>query len=144
SNRIAAITFDYDGYSKFELGERVELNRKITKRYVAGLVFPVRHVDVNRTSIAPRFLGQTSYFVNSLGFTQTLDLRESPLVEPRGLLINNTLDVASTAFGSEIQLIRGTGRIAYFLPFGPKSLTPGVVDNQTLPPLQRWFEQSSL
>jgi len=143
-NRAAAFTFDYDGYSKFEIGDRVELSRKITKQYEAGLVFAVRHVDVTQTSIAHRFLGQTSYFANSLGFTQTLDLRESPLVAPRGLLINNTLDVASTAFGSDIQLIRATGRIAYFLPFGPKSLTPGVVEDQTAPPLQRWFQQSSL
>jgi outer membrane protein insertion porin family len=143
-NRAAAFTFDYDGYSKFELGDRIELNRKITKQYEAGLVFAVRHVEVTQTSIAARFLGDTSYFVNSLGFTHTLDLRESPLVAPRGLLINNTLDVASTAFGSEIQLIRATGRIAYFLPFGPKSLTPGVVEDQTAPPLQRWFQQSSL
>src|SRR5467141_950924 len=143
-NRAAAFTFDYDGYSKFEIGDRVELSRKITKQYEAGLVFAVRHVDVTQTSIAHRFLGQTSYFANSLGFTQTLDLRESPLVAPRGLLINNTLDVASTAFGSDIQLIRATGRIAYFLPFGPKSLTPGVVEDQTAPPLRRWFDQSSL
>src|SRR5207237_2244648 len=95
-NRAAALTFDYDGYSKFELGDRVELSRKITKQYEVGLVFAARRVDVTHTSIAPRFLGQTSYFANSLGYTQTLDLRESPLVAPRGLLINNTLDVAST------------------------------------------------
>jgi len=143
-NRAAAFTFDFDGYSKFELGDRVELNRKITKQYEVGLVFAVRHVEVTQTSIAPRFLGDTSYFANSLGYTQTLDLRESPLVAPRGLVINNTLDVASTIFDSEIQLIRATGRIAYFLPFGPKSLTPGVVDDQTQPPLRRWFDQSSL
>src|SRR5260370_1273198 len=143
-NRAAAFTFAYDGYSKFELGDRVELSRKITKQYEAALVFAVRHVDVTQTSIAARFLGQTSYFANSLGFTQTLDLRESPLVAPRGLVINNTLDVASTAFGSDIQLIRAAVRIAYFLPVGPKSLTPGVVEDQTLPPLRRWFDQSSL
>ncbi len=143
-NRLAAFTFAYDGYSKFEIGDRVELSRKITKQYEAGLVFAARHVDVTQTSIADRFLGRKSYLVDSLGFTQTLDLRESPLVAPRGLLISNTLDVASSAFGSDIQLIRGTGRIAYFLPFGPKSLTPGVVEDQTLPPLHRWFQQSSL
>ena len=143
-NRASAFTFDYDGYSKFELGDRVELSRKITKQYEVGLVFAARHVDVTQTSIADRFLGDKSYFVNSLGFTQTLDLRESPLVAPRGFLFNTTLDIASTAFGSEIQLIRGTGRVAYFLPFGPKSLTPGVVEDQTAPPLQRWFQQSSL
>jgi outer membrane protein assembly complex protein YaeT len=143
-NRAAAFTFDYDGYSKFEIGDRVELSRKITKQYEAGLVFAARHVEITNTSIATRFLGDTSYFANSLGFTQTLDLRESPLVAPRGFVFNSTLDVASTAFGSEVQLIRGTGRVAYFLPFGPKSLTPGVVEDQTLPPLQRWFQQSSL
>ncbi len=143
-NRLAAFTFAYDGYSKFEIGDRVELSRKITKQYEAGLVFAARHVDVTQTSIADRFLGLKSYLVDSLGFSQMLDLRESPLVAPRGLLISNTLDVASTAFGSDIQLIRGTGRIAYFLPFGPKSLTPGVVEDQTLPPLYRWFQQSAL
>src|SRR4029077_14039846 len=124
--------------------DRVELSRKITKQYEAGLVFAARHVDVTQTSIADRFLGPKSYLVDSLGFTQTLDLRESPLVAPRGLLISNTLDVASTAFGSDIQLIRATGRIAYFLPFGPKSLPRGVVKDQPAPPLQRWFQQSSL
>src|SRR5256886_2923037 len=144
-NRAGAFTFDYDGYDKFEIGDRVELTRKLTKQYEVGLVLAARHVEITQTSIALRFLGDTSYFVNSLGFTQTLDMRESPLVAPRGLLINNTLDVASTAFGSEVQLIRATGRIAYFLPFGPKSLTPGVVESrpeENLPPLRRWFQQS--
>src|SRR5256886_2076425 len=143
-NRAAAFTFAYDGYSKFEIGDRIELSRKLTKQYEVGLVFAARHVDVTHTSIADRFLGQLSYFVDSLGFTQTLDLRESPLVAPRGFLFNTTLDVASTAFGSEIQLIRGTGRIAYFLPFGPKALTPGVVEDETRPALRRWFDQSAL
>ena len=143
-NRLAAFTFDFDGYSKFELGDRVELTRKITKYYEVGLIFAVRHVDITSTSIADRFLGQTSYFANSLGYTQTLDLRQNPLVEPRGFVANNTLDVASTAFGSDIQLIRSTARLGYFLPFGPKTLTPGVAADPTVPPLQRWFQQSSL
>jgi len=143
-NRAAAFTFDYDGYSKFELGDRVDLSRKLTKQYEVGLVFAARHVDIRKTSIADRFLGDTSYFVNSLGFTQTLDLRQSPLVAPRGFVFNTTLDAAPKAFGSEVELIRGTGRAAYFLPFGPKSLTPGVVEDQTTPALKRWFQQSSL
>jgi len=143
-NRLSAFTFDYDGYSKFEIGDRIELTRKITKEYEAGLIFAARHVDITNASIADRFLGRRNYWANSLGFTQTLDLRESPLVEPRGFVFNTTLDVATSAFGSQIDLIRGTGRAAYFLPFGPKSLTPGVAEDQTLPPLQRWFRQSSL
>jgi outer membrane protein insertion porin family len=146
-NRAAAFTFEYDGYSKFEIGDRVELTKKLTKQYELGLVFAARHVEITSTSIAQRFLGDTSYFANSLGYTQTLDLRDSPFVSPRGFVFNQTLDVTSSAFGSEIELIRGTGRIAYFLPFAPKPLTPGVVEDQpdlTIPPLQRWFRNSSL
>ncbi len=143
-NRLFALTFDYDGYSKFELGDRVELTRKFTKQYEAGLIFAARHVEVTSTSINQRFLGDTSYIVNSLGFTQTLDFRESPLVSPRGFVVNTTFDLASKAFGSEIELTRGTARLAYFLPFGPKALTPGVVEDQTVPPLQNWFQQSLL
>jgi outer membrane protein assembly complex protein YaeT len=143
-NRAAAFTFDYDGYSKFEIGDRIELTKKLTKQYEVGVVFAARHVDVINASIADRFLGDIHYFIDSLGFTQTLDLRESPLVSPRGFLFNSTLDVAAEPLGSEVQLIRGTGRVAYFLPFGPKTLTPGVAEDQTLPPLRRWFQQSSI
>jgi outer membrane protein insertion porin family len=143
-NRAAALTFDYDGYSKFELGDKVELTRKITKQYEAGLIFSARHVDITSASIADQFLGKKSYFIDSVGFTQTLDLRESPLVSPRGFVGNNTVDVAANELGSEVQLVRTTVRLAYFLPFGPKTLTPGVAADQTMPPLQRWFQQSSL
>ncbi len=143
-NRLFALTFDYDGYSKFELGDRVELTRKFTKQYEASLIFAARHVEITSTSINQRFLGDTSYLVNSLGFTQTLDLRESPLVSPRGFVVNTTFDLASNAFGSEIELARGTARLAYFLSFAPKTLTPGVTEDQTVPPLQHWFQQSLL
>src|SRR5256884_2883293 len=140
--RLAAIRFDFDGYSKFDLGGRVELTRKITKQDEAGLIFSVRHVKIIDADIKPKFLGDQNYFVNTLGFTNTLDMRESPFVTPRGFLINNTLDLASSAFGSDIEFIRGTIRTGYYLPFGPKPLTPGVVEDKPGTPLQRWFQQS--
>jgi outer membrane protein insertion porin family len=142
--RLAAIRFDFDGYSKFDLGGRLELSRKITKQDEAGLIFSVRHVKIISADIKPRFLGDQNYFVNTLGFTNTLDMRESPFVTPRGFLINNTLDLASSAFGSDIEFIRGTIRTGYYLPFGPKPLTPGVVEDKPGTPLQRWFQQSSI
>src|SRR6266705_3047682 len=142
--RLAAIRFDFDGYSKFDLGGRLELTRKITKHDEAGLIFSVRHVKIISADIKPVFLGDQDYFVNTLGFTNTLDMRESPFVTPRGFLINNTLDLASSAFGSDIEFIRGTIRVGYYLPFGPKPLTPGVVEDKPGTPLQRWFQQSSI
>ncbi len=142
--RLAAFTFAFDGYTKFEVGGRLELARKITKNDEAGVIFAVRHVKIIDADIKPIFLGDQNYLVNTLGFTNTLDMRESPFVTPRGFLINNTLDLASSAFGSDIEFIRGTMRVGYYLPFGPKVLTPGVVEDKPGTPLQRWFQQSSI
>ena len=142
--RLSALTFDYDGYSKFEVGGRFDLTRKITKHDEVGLVLAVRHVDVTSADIKAPFLGQTSYFVNTLGFTNTLDVRDSPLVTPRGFVVANTLDLALNALGSDIEFVRGTMRVGYYLPFAPKALTPGVVEDKPGTPLERWFRQSSL
>jgi outer membrane protein assembly complex protein YaeT len=144
--RAAALTFDYDGYTKFELGGRFELSRKITKYDEVALTLSVRHVKITDSQIKPEFLlGPSGYLVNTIGLTNTLDVRESPYVNPRGFLIGNTVEVASSALGSDIEFIRGTMRVGYYLPFGPKPLTPGVVvDESTGTPFQRWFRQSSI
>jgi outer membrane protein assembly complex protein YaeT len=144
--RAFALTFAYDGYTKFDLGGRLELGRKITKYDEATLIFTARHVKITDSQIRPDFLlGERQYQVDTIGLTNTLDLRESPYVNPRGFLIANTLDVASSGLGSDIEFVRGTMRVGYYLPFGPKPLTPGVVvDESTGTPFQRWFRQSSI
>src|SRR5213078_23920 len=146
SARAFALTFDYDGYTKFELGGRFELSRKINKYDDASLTFSARHVKITDSQIRPSFLlGPEDYQVDTIGLTNTLDMRESPYVNPRGFLVGNTLDLASSALGSDIEYVRGTIRVGYYLPFGPKPLTPGVVDDQpTGTPFQRWFRQSSI
>ena len=141
-----ALTFDYDGYTKFEVGGRFELSRKITKYDQASLTFSARHVEITDSEIRPSFLlGPDEYQVDTIGLTNTLDFRESPYVNPRGFLVGNTLDVASSALGSDIEFIRSTMRVGYYLPFGPKPLTPGVVEDQPPgTPFQRWLRQSSI
>lgn len=145
--RASAFTFDYDGYSKFELGGHFDFTRKITKNDEVGLAVAIRHVKITDSEIRPTFLlgPTTNYLVNTVGLTNTLDMRESPNVTPRGFLINNTVDLASSALGSDIEFIRGTMRVGYYLPFGPKPLTPSVVGVERAgTPLQRWFRQSSI
>src|SRR5436190_2653553 len=144
--RLSAFTFDYDGYTKFELGGRFELSRKITKYEEAALVLAIRHVKITDSEIKPDFLlGDSDYQVNTIGLANTLDFRESPYVNPRGFLIGNTIDVAPGALGSDIEFVRSTMRVGYYLPFGPKPLTPGVVADQPVGSgFQRWFRQSSI
>ncbi len=141
--RLSALTFQYDGYTKFEFGGRLNLNRQITDAYSVGLVLGSRHVEITDASIDDRLLGDTNYFVNSIGFTQTLDLRKNPLVAPRGLVFDNTVDLANTVLGSDIDLLRATGRVSYYLSFAPDQ--PQLVgEDLQKSSLQKWFERSLL
>ena len=60
--RVWALTFDFDGYSKFELGERLEFSRDITKHYKAGVFFSVRHVEVTSAEIPRKLSGANFLF----------------------------------------------------------------------------------
>src|ERR1044071_731570 len=51
--KVYALTFDYDGYTKFELGGRLELSRKLTKYDEASLVLAIRHVKIIDSEIKP-------------------------------------------------------------------------------------------
>ncbi len=144
--RLYALTFDFDGYSKLEVGERVDLSRKLTKQYEFGAVLMQRHVEVTSADIPDQFLGPTSYYVNSIGFTQTLDLRKSPLVSPRGFVFDNTFDYASEALGSDLEFVRATARVSYYLPFAPEKkiveINPRADEEESK--LHHWFSQSGL
>ncbi|MEY2563677.1 MAG: outer membrane protein insertion porin family [Verrucomicrobiota bacterium] len=129
--RLAALTFDFDGYTKFEAGTRFDLTRKISKHYEMGLVLTERHVEVTSASIDPEFLGRTSYFVSSIGLTQTLDLRDSKVNPSRGLIFDNSIDLAASGIGSQVDFIRSTVRLTYFLPIGAEP-KPGQIDRRTL------------
>src|SRR5207248_457043 len=131
-------------YSKFEIGDRLELTRKLTKQFEVGVIFTARHVEITSADIKTKFLGDTSYFIDTIGFTQTLYLCESTFVSPRAFIFYTRLAVATAGLGSEVDLVRFTGRTAYYLPFGPKNLTPGVVEDKRGTPVQRWFQQSGV
>src|SRR5436305_6903794 len=76
--RLSALTFDYDGYSKFEIGARTEFSHSFTKQYKVGLFASQRHVEIISADIDDDLLGNMNYFVSSVGFFHTLDLRVSP------------------------------------------------------------------
>ena len=146
--RLYSLTFDYDGYSKLEPGIRIDLSRNLTKQYELGAVLMARHVEVTSADIPQPFLGLTSYEVNSIGFTQKLDLRKSPLVSPRGLHFDNTFDYAATGLGSDIEFVRTTAGASYFIPFAPgqKSIEVNSTtrEDEELTRFQKWFRQSML
>src|SRR2546423_3426395 len=129
--KLSALTFDFDGYTKLETGLRLDLTRKITKQYEAGLVLSERHVDVTSADIIPVLLGDTSYFVSSIGLSQSLDLRDSKVNPSRGFVLDHTLDFATSAIGSNVNFVRSTARFTYFIPFGHEP-AEGRPDHRTL------------
>jgi outer membrane protein insertion porin family len=143
--RLSALTFDFDGYSKFELGGRLILSRKLTEQYEVALTYAARHVEITDSTIKPtELLGQSSYFISSIGFTQTLDLRKNPLVAPRGFIFDNTVDLAASAIGSDIDLLRTTARASYYLSFAPEPLAVVGGENLEKSGFRKWFERSLL
>jgi outer membrane protein assembly complex protein YaeT len=129
--KLGALTFDFDGYSKFETGLRLDLTRQLTKQYEVGLVLSARHVDVTSADIDAILLGDTSYFVTSIGLTQSLDLRDSKVNPSRGFVLDNTFDFATSALGSTVDFLRATARMTYFIPIG-HAPAPGHPDKRTL------------
>jgi len=124
--RLSAFTFDFDGYSKFEIGARTEFSYNITKQYQVGVFGSERRVEIVSNDIKDKFIGDTKYFVSSIGLFHTLDLRDSPVVPSRGLILGQTFELAANAIGSEIELLRTTARASYFIPIGRTLLEVGA------------------
>ncbi|HEX8680341.1 MAG TPA: BamA/TamA family outer membrane protein, partial [Chthoniobacterales bacterium] len=144
--RAYSLTFEHEGYSKLEFGGRLDLARQWTKHYRAGVFFFPRHVEITSAEIPNEFLGRTSYQVNSAGFTQTLDLRKNALVAPRGVIVDNTFDYAANGLGSDIEFVRSTARVSYYLPFAPEKkvvdFNPEADEDES--GWQQWFRRTQL
>ncbi|PYK67350.1 MAG: hypothetical protein DME45_10355 [Verrucomicrobia bacterium] len=124
--RVSAFTFDFEGYSKFEIGARTEFSYNITKQYQVGVFGSERRVEIVSNDIKDKFIGETRYFVSSIGLFHTLDLRDSPVVPSRGLVLGQTFELAANALGSDIEFFRTTARASYFIPIGKTLLEVGT------------------
>lgn len=124
--RLYALSTDFDGYSKFEIGGRLALSRKLTDHLEAMGFVLARNVDVTNFGIDPKELGPTSYRANSVGLALTFDFRDTLLNPQKGWVFTSSIDYASSAVGSDINFVRGTYRFSYYLPFGKTLLAFGA------------------
>jgi outer membrane protein insertion porin family len=153
--RLSAFTFDFEGYSKFEIGNRAEFSYSLTKKYKVAVFGSERRVEIVSSDIKDKFLGDTKYFVSSIGLSHTLDLRDSPVVPSRGFVFDQTFELANNAIGSEIEFFRTTARASYFIPFGKtllelgaraglvRPLTESTSDINAIPIDERFFNGGS-
>jgi outer membrane protein assembly complex protein YaeT len=112
--RLYIETRDEVGYSKNEQGIRFDVTRKFNSHVETGVFVQIKNVDITETSIEQQFRGTTAYQIATLGFTQSLDFRDSPVNPSKGWIFATGLDgdavAGSLAFG------RATGRLTWFIP----------------------------
>jgi outer membrane protein insertion porin family len=152
---LSAFTFDFEGYSKFEIGNRTEFSYSLTKKYKVGVFGSERRVEIVSSDIKDKFIGDPKYFVSSIGLFHTLDLRDSPVVPSRGFVFDQTFELANNAIGSEIEFFRTTARASYFISFGKtllelgaragliRPLTESTSDINAIPIDERFFNGGS-
>jgi len=125
--RVYELSQDLFDYTKVETGLRLELSRKITQHLELAAFLLTRKVDIDNTAgIEAADLGLKHYYADSLGASLTLDYRDSVLNPTKGLIINATTDVAWRVFGSDLNFLRGTFRMSYYLPVGKTLLSFGA------------------
>jgi len=125
--KLNVINQIFDGYTKDETGGRIELSRAVSKHLNVSVFMLPREVQLNQISIKPLSdVGPTRYFVNSIGTTLTLDMRNSAVNPGKGFIFTTTSDYAGGALGSSLDFLRGTGRLSYYLPIKRATLAFGA------------------
>jgi len=124
---LTALTREHDGYEKQELGVLLRLRREFLEHHSASLFLGGSKVNVNSLGIPEEYLGATDYFANSVGLTYAFDLRDKPSTPTTGLLAEFTVEYGTSALGSDIDFLRGIGRLSYYRPlFGDLALALGA------------------
>jgi len=109
------------GYSAFELGIQPTVSRDFTTHWNVSAFVIAKYVTTYDIDIEPASLvGQDDYSVASIGFTQTLDYRNSTTLPTRGYIFSTTLEVAPKGIGA-VSYVRALGRFSYYLPITQKT-----------------------
>ncbi len=124
---LTALTREHDGYEKEELGLLLRLRYDFLEHHSISLLLGGSDVNVNSLGIPEEYLGTTSYFANSVGLAYSFDLRDNPNTPTKGFLAEGAVEYGTSALGSDIDFIRGTGRLSYYRPlFGNLALALGA------------------
>lgn len=116
------------GYSKEEIGGRIDITREAIKHLELGAF--VEQSKVKITDVDPDIeqdpirLGPTDYALTSIGITQSSDFRDSPTNPSKGLLVSSSFDVG--LLDGEAAFTRATLRLSYYQPIGKCLLALGA------------------
>ncbi|MBP6603180.1 MAG: BamA/TamA family outer membrane protein [Verrucomicrobiales bacterium] len=125
---LFALNRSEEGYEKFKTGGRYELSRKFgkEKKDSIALFGEAAYTDVHDADIDPVFLGDRKYFSSQIGISLTHDRRDNPRRPRKGYIAQTSLSTATDLLGSEVEYLKATGRLGYYLPVGDNTLRLGA------------------
>jgi len=122
--KVFSVNRDEEGYTKEETGVRAELGWKITPRLELGLFAQQSKAKITNATIDPLLLGPTDYTFTSVGLTQTLDFRDSPIAPTRGWIFSSAVDVGLV--DNEQSFTREVVRFSWYIPISRCQLALGA------------------
>ncbi|MDF1751935.1 MAG: BamA/TamA family outer membrane protein [Verrucomicrobiales bacterium] len=113
-----------EGYSKFETGGRYDFSRKLGKKKKDSFsVFgQASYTDIYEAEIDDAELGDKSYFAHSVGVAYSHDRRDNPRMPRSGYIAQTSVSMASSAIASEVEFLRATGKLGFYLPLGDTTI----------------------
>jgi outer membrane protein assembly complex protein YaeT len=112
------------GYTKTEHGGRLELGWKPRPQWEIGVFGQAGTVAITQATIDPLLLGPTDYQYTSVGLTQTLDFRDSPMAPTRGWILTTAWD--TFLVDGQPSFTRGLARFSWYVPIGKCQLALGA------------------
>jgi outer membrane protein insertion porin family len=112
------------GYTKNEVGGRVELGWKALPHFEVGAFAHASTVKITDSDIDPILLGPTDYQLITIGITQTTDYRDNLIAPTRGWIFSTSIDVGT--IDGQRAFTRSIGRVSYYRPIGKMQLALGA------------------
>jgi outer membrane protein assembly complex protein YaeT len=105
---------DEEGYSKQDTGLRLEITRKLNPHVEFSVFAQGKDVNITQYSIVEQYIGPTAYQIATVGITQSLDYRDSPVSPSKGWILGSGADFDT--IGGQAAFARGTLRFSYYIP----------------------------
>lgn len=125
---LFAINRAEEGYEKFKTGGRYEMSKRFGRQMQDSIALfgEAAYTDVHQADIDPVYLGDRHYLSHHLGISFTHDRRDDPRKPRKGYIAQTSISAASSAIGSEVEFLKATGRLGYYLPVGQNTLRLGA------------------
>lgn len=107
-------TRTYDGYNKAEGGIGLEFEWEPAPNYTMRASFRNSAVTLDGDGLPRSELGVDSYLLHVLGFSQTYDLRDNPVLPKDGFFAKLDTDIGFAMGSRGIGFVRGEGQLSYY------------------------------